>query len=345
MPAPAPTACTKGVSSRVGGAAVRGMALSLSFALGTASAYEPDWGTLILEHENDLFAGEDRYYTSGARLTWLSPDDRVPGWVRAGSDLVPFFSREGELKLSYSLGQNMYTAEDITLEDPDPDDRPYAGWLYFTVGLGAQTEERLDRLQLSVGVIGRASLADRLQRQVHRHLDAPQPAGWDTQLENEPTLLLTYERQWRQLAGDAGNGLGWDATPYVGGSVGNVFTQLTTGVTGRLGWRLPNDWGPPRIQPALPGSGVFRAQSDYGGYVFLSLDGRAVGRDIFLDGNTFRDSRSVDKRYLVGEIQTGVVVNVTRRVRIAYTHVFPTREFRGQEGTQDFGSLSLSAHF
>ncbi|MCP1675045.1 hypothetical protein J2T57_002193 [Natronocella acetinitrilica] len=313
--------------------------------LHTAMAQDPTWGTLTLEHENDLFAGEDRYYTSGVRVTWLSPDDRVPGWVRRGSEWVPMFNPDGELKLSYSIGQNMYTASDITLADPPENDRPYAGWLYATVGLGSQTPTRLDRLQLSLGVIGPASLADRTQRQVHRHLDAPQPAGWDTQLRNEPAVLLTYERQWREFAGRTSDGWGWDFTPYLGGSLGNVFTQLTTGITGRLGWRMMQDWGPPRIQPALPGSGIFRARSDLGGYVFVSLDGRAVARDIFLDGNSFRNSRSVEKRNLVGEIQVGMVVNVSRRVRLAYTHVFPSREFRGQTGTQDFGSFSLSAHF
>ncbi len=310
-----------------------------------ADAYAPEWGTLILEHENDLFAGEDRYYTSGARITWLAPGNRVPDWVRRGSRMVPMFDQDGELKLSYSLGQNMYTPDDITDPDPPDNDRPYAGWTYATVGIGSQSDTRLDRLQLSIGMIGPASQAHRFQKEIHRRLDSPQPAGWSTQLRNEPALLLTYERQWRRLAGSAGNGWGWDATPHLGGSLGNVFTQVATGITGRLGWNLPADWGPPRIQPALPGSGLFSASSDVGGYVFVNVGGRIVARDIFLDGNTFRDSRSVDKRYLVGEIQTGLAINITRRFRLAYTHVFPTREFRGQRGTQDFGSLSISAHF
>jgi hypothetical protein len=31
-------------------------------------------GTLGLYHENDMFAGTDRYYTSGVKLSWSSPN-------------------------------------------------------------------------------------------------------------------------------------------------------------------------------------------------------------------------------------------------------------------------------
>ena len=310
-----------------------------------ALSYTPDWGTLALEYENDLFAGEDRYYTSGVRATWLSPDDRIPSWVRRGSDMAPFFQSGGELKLSYSLGQSMYTPEDI--EDPDPPegDRPYAGWLYFVVGIASERDNRIDRLQLNVGVVGPASLADKTQAEIHRVTGSPRPQAWDTQLTDEPALMLSYERQWRTWVGTAGDGWGLDVTPHVGGAVGNVFTKLNTGLTLRAGRHLPTDWGPPRIQPALPGSGVFRPRADFGWYAFAGFDGRAVARDIFLDGNTFEDSRSADKRPFVGELQVGGAVNIGRRLRLTYTHVFPTREFRGQEGTQDFGAIAGSMVF
>lgn len=327
-------------------ALARGMAAAvLAWPFLVSGEEGPDWGTLTLEYENDLFAGEDRYYTSGVRATWLSPDDRVPGWVRRGSEMIPFFSSRGELKLSYSLGQNMYTPEDI--EDPDPprSDRPYAGWLYSSVGLASETHRRVDRLQLNVGVIGPASLADKTQREIHRFTGSPQPQAWDTQLRNEPTVMLSYERQWRSWVGFGEDGWQADLTPHVGGAVGNVFTQVNVGTTARIGRNLPLDWGPPRIQPTLPGSNVFRPQADFGWYLFAGVDGRAVARDIFLDGNTFRNSRSTDKRPFVGEIQIGGAMNISRRWRVSYTHVFPTREFRGQEGTQDFGAIAVSGHF
>lgn len=311
-----------------------------------AWSYEPDWGTLVLEYENDIFGGQDRYYTNGVRGTWLSPGQHIPGWVHKGADLIPPFPLGGTLKLSYSLGQNMYTPDDITLRDPPRDDRPYAGWLYFTVGLGSETETQLDRLQLSLGVVGPASLAAETQREIHGVTGSPMPVGWDTQLANEPTLLLSYERQWRSWIGYADGGWGWDGTPTMGAAVGNVFTQANMGFTVRFGRHLPADWGPPRITPTLPGSRVFRPRADFGWYLFAAVDGRLVLRNLFLDGNTFRNSRSVDKRWLVGNLQLGGAINIGRRTRITYTHVLSTREFEGQRGrAAEFGTVSLSVLF
>jgi hypothetical protein len=54
----------------------------------------------------------------------------------------------------------MYTPRDITLANPPLDDRPYAGWLYATLGLGVETGRQLDQLALSLGVVGPESLAE-----------------------------------------------------------------------------------------------------------------------------------------------------------------------------------------
>ena len=78
--------------------------------------------------------------------------------------------------------------------------------------------------------------------------------------------------------------------------------------------------------------------------MFAVVTGRAIGRDIFLDGNTFRDSHSVDKGTLVGHlILEGSLVY--RRLKLSYAHVFQTREFEGQGDKHEFGSISLSMTF
>ena len=69
--------------------------------------------------------------------------------------------------------------------------------------------------------------------------------------------------------------------------------------------------------------------------------GPGVARNIFLDGNTFRDSRSVDREPLVADIQAGVALT-WRKYRFSYTHVRRTREFRTQKGSDNFGAVSFS---
>ena len=69
--------------------------------------------------------------------------------------------------------------------------------------------------------------------------------------------------------------------------------------------------------------------------------GRGVAHNIFLDGNSDKDSHSVEKRKWVGDLQLGFVVS-TQRFRLAYSHVIRTKEFELQRVHNRFGSLTLA---
>ncbi len=326
-----------------------GIALVIALAVfagpsATALAGEEERGTFSVLLENDLFYGLDRDYTNGVQASWTSAPDHAPAWALHAARTLPLFPEGGQVRATYALGQNMYTPSDIALENPPLNDRPYAGWLYGSIGLIAQTDSRLDQLNLQLGLVGPAALAGETQTLVHEIVGAGKPRGWDTQLGNEPGLVLTYQRSWRALVSGSTYGVGFDVTPHSGGALGNVFTYANAGATLRLGWNLPNDYGPPRIQPSLPGSGYFEPQDRPSVYLFAGLDGRAVARNIFLDGNTWSDSRSVDKVPLVGDAQVGVALTLGS-TRLAYTHVFRSREYDGQKDADEFGAVSLSFQF
>jgi lipid A 3-O-deacylase len=309
-----------------------------------APAAEPENGTFSVVFENDLFYGQDRDYTNGVLLSWTSGPNRGPGFLLDVARLFPLFAPPGTVRISYGLGQNLYTPRDTSLFNPPLDDRPYAGWLYGSIGLIAESGPVLDQLQLQVGVIGPWALGEEAQKFVHRIRNLPQPNGWGHQLKNEPGFVLTYEKSWRALWAETFLGLGADFTPHVGGAVGNVFTYANAGAMLRVGLNLPNDYGPPRIQPSLPGSGFFEPAAAIGIYLFGGVDGRAVARNIFLDGNTWQNSRSVDKEIFVGDVQFGAAVTFGF-ARLAYTHVYRSKEFKTQKSTDEFGSVSLSVRF
>lgn len=313
-------------------------------SLPAVAADETEPSTLSLVFENDLFYDTDRNYTNGVRASWLSSPDGTPDWALGAARWFPLFPEGGIVRTSYAVGQNMYTPDDVALRNPPRDDRPYAGWLYGSVGLIAETGRRLDQLELTLGVVGPASLAEQTQTLIHEITGAPEPRGWDTQLKNEPGVVLTYQRSWRGFVSQSVSGFGFDVTPHAGGTLGNVFTYANAGLMLRFGQRLPLDYGPPRIQPSLPGSGFFVPQDGFGWYLFAGVEGRAVARNIFLDGNTFRDSRSVDKEPLVGDLQFGLALT-WRNVRLSYTHVLRTREFETQDEADDFGAFSLTMRF
>ncbi len=298
-----------------------------------------------LSVENDLFANRDRRYTSGVRFSTLRAEERLPRIFRRNLDKIPFFPEDGKKRFGFQLGQSMFTSDDITDRNPPDNERPYAGWLYTAMEVSSDTGSTLDQFQITLGVVGKYSLARQSQKTVHAIIDSPDPKGWHTQLKTEPGVVLSYQRKWKakkefiQVAG-----LGLDFSPHLGGSLGNIFTHAAAGAIVRAGFDLPQDYGPPLISPSMAGSNFFVPANRFGWYVFAGLEGRAVARNIFLDGNTFRKSRSVSKKPFVADIMGGAVLNFSK-VRLAYTHVLRTREFRGQDGKDNYGALTLTLRF
>ncbi len=300
-------------------------------------------GSLTLTFENDLFNNQDRHYTNGIQLAWM-PKAPPPDWLMRLGDALPLFSQPAKVRYGYSLGQTMFTASDISQTDPPLDDRPYAGWLYTSASILAERERDIAMLSLTLGIVGPASLAQETQSLTHRLFDGQQPRGWGTQLNNEPGLNLSYFRSWRGWITTTLIGNELDLTPHLGASLGNVFTAASGGLTLRYGHALPNDYGVPRIRPGLPTANRFATPSAFAWYVFAGVEGRALARNIFLDGNSFSDSRRVDKYPFVSDVQLGLVVQWSQ-VKLGYTHVFQTKEYRTQRRADSFGGITLSYHY
>jgi hypothetical protein len=69
-----------------------------------------------------------------------------------------------------------------------------------------------------------------------------------------------------------------------------------------------------------------------------------VLRDIFLDGNTFKDSHSVSKEPFVGDLIVGASL-ILNRFKISYVQVSRSKEFKKQDSESSFGSISFSYSF
>ncbi len=318
-------------------------------ALWISSAFAADdaehhTGMLSLVLENDIFYQSDNNYSSGLSVIWVPTENGVPNWAENIASWAPWLDKTGELHYGYAFGQTMYTAKDITLENPPLDDRPYAGFLYASIGMAISSGQQLDQLSFTLGVVGPMSGTEHSQEIIHRIVGSEEPMGWDTQINNEAGIILTYQRSWRELKTSSYLGNEVEITPHFGGALGNIYTYLNTGITLRYGEHLPLDFGPPRIQPSIQGSGFFAARQPFNWYLFAGIEIRAVGRNIFLDGNTFRDSRSVEKELWVGDFQWGAVLTF-ETCRLSYTHVSRSKEFEGGPESHQFGALSLTMLF
>ena len=332
--------------------AVALLALSLS-APAAAAEHEP-WGTLTLQLENDRLARTDRHYTHGSRLTWVSETGKfIPGWADGFLDWLYGFVGGGARKqIGFALGQNIYTPEDISTAGLVPGDRPYAGWLYVGLSLhatntetiGAREFDVLDTMEVDVGIVGPQSFAEDVQTAVHEVIGVGRANGWDNQLKNEPGIVLLFERKWRARSPFRLGVLEVDAIPHAGASLGNIWTGANVGVTVRLGQDLSVDFGPPHIRPHLSGLQSFDSARSFAWYLFARAAVRRLERKIFIAGITFAHSRRVHHELWIGGFPVGLAV-VIGRVRIAFTHAFRTREFRGQSRSDRFGALSVSWKF
>lgn len=317
---------------------------------------EQAW-TFSIYFENDLFTHTDQHYTNGVKLTWISSDltsykeiDKMPQWCFPLIRCLPFINEPGlQRNIAFSIGQNIFTPEDTSRYDLIEDDRPYAGWLYGSIAFHSKNEFRLDSMEIQLGIIGPQSYAEQAQIFVHKIRGLDRPNGWENQLKNEVGLNFIFERKWRVI--EANPGPGFDFIPHFGASMGTVSTYANTGFESRIGWYIPRDFGTSIIRPAGDTNAPVDEQDPrffgfrgFSLYLFVSVDGRAVLRDIFLDGNTFTDSHSVDKKHFVADLSAGISI-IYHRFKLSYAQVYRTEEFEGQNGGHTFGSLTFSLTF
>ncbi len=301
---------------------------------------EDSKGSLTLAVENDLFgAGTDKHYTHGTEITYVS-DTYQPSWLLTAASWMPFFEPNSETRFITSLGQQIYTPADTQTEALITDDRPYAGWLYASVGLLNDHRDQgryVDKLELVVGLVGPQSGARSVQRTIHKWIDSDIPKGWNNQLHDETTVDLQYQRNWMLPLID--NTV--DVVPDVGVTLGTSQRFVQTGFTLRLGSGLGADFGAPLIRPSAAGGQYFKPEQGFYWYVFGGAHGRYVEHNIFLDGNTDHDSASVSKNSWVGDLQAGIVMGAGN-LRVTLTEILRSREFEGQADPDEFGAIAIS---
>jgi lipid A 3-O-deacylase len=317
-----------------------------------SSVWANDSWRVVFNIDNDVIVNEDRHYTNGLFLEVIAPQDQVPGWMRRAawilSPLDPAAvggdaSAPTDVRWGVALGHEIYTPENSARQSLDLTDRPYAGYVYARYALARDRHRDkvekipyVDTLEIDVGVVGPAALARQSQDLIHDITNSPKFQGWDNQLRNEPALTLRRSRSWR-LPGEPielGKGIGVDLIGSLVAELGNVKTAGTGGLLLRAGWRLPADFGRGRFVPRDEAGTRFRL------YAFAGAEFSAVVQNIFLDGNTFRDSHQVDKRTVVVRVPFGLGF-VNGRFRSQLSVIWNSKEFEDQDGEDLYGHWSI----
>lgn len=331
-----------------------------------APAPEPATLTIFWENDGGYYKWNnptDRYYTNGVGISvaWQ------PSWADQAAAWLPFADAFGPAQTGFGLmvAQQIFTPGNLAAPIPLPEDRPYAGYLFIGGYLQRQGRmagvDTLDQFQLDLGIVGPSSLAEDAQVWIHEAFDGEDPGGWDNQLADEPAAQLTVRKKWRlDLVGGnepeaasqappsreafAGETFGLQLLPEIGGAVGNVHRHIEGGATLRLGWNLPDDFGPGRLNNVASASGRrrLRGLSLYG---YARGTGRFVEHNLFLEGSTWDDSLGVDEEPLVGELQLGVMLAYAWdrfQLALGYSQTFITEEFDNQDGSHALGAYTVS---
>lgn len=285
--------------------------------------------------ENDFFAGYDRHYTNGLQAAFLVPLADLPAFARHAWP----FTLGDDPNAVIAIGQRIYTPVDTDRREPDPEDRPYAGWLYALADVRTRREAAIDHVTVTLGVVGPAALARQTQSAFHHATGTSPVRGWSAQLRNEPAITVGWERAWPARDRLCRGAWCADLTPRVGGTVGNVLTYAAAGVVARFGTTLPEDLPATHLSLGPPRDG-FRGGPP-GTYVWIGAEARAVARNLLVQGNTFRDGPGVEREPFGHDVQVGWAW-VTHAWRVGFTFVQRSREFRGQRGPDRYGQLAIS---
>lgn len=327
-------------------------ASSLAGSLASHAEDSPDAANrtnVYMRLDNDVFAGTDRGYSNGTEFGLVSPtvndfqDERLFVATRWLNRRLAWLQPQGYAhnNVVLTLGQGIYTPSDWWLEDPDPKDRPYAGVLVAGVTYNGRDRDSMRSTTLNVGIVGPSALAEETQNFVHDMLGGRRFAGWDHQLRDEPVFRLMQQRLHKRTW--IGPTMMSDVILHYGGSVGNLTTFVNAGAEMRFGSWFPDNFG---SAPSLPVSEntspsigpVYSERVRFHG--FALVDVRYVIHDITLDGNTFKDSPSVDRKDVVADLGIGIAAH-WGNWKIAFARYLRTREFRSQDAEVKLGSITI----
>ncbi len=273
-------------------------------------SYGVERATWRFEFDNDFFFNKDNKLSSGWSLqkhsaiagSWEALQD-VPGFVRCWGKNIPTLTDERLFyRAGIAIGQVIQTPDDLSRSDLIKDDVPYAGVLTLQATWYAFNDDEFRGFEIVAGVAGPPSLAEQTQKTIHQLIDSGDPKGWDNQISTEPVINFNYMRKqkiWRR-----GNPAGFLFDTAINGNVGlgNLFTQASASLEMRFGYNMPG--GFVYIPDPIGLSMHYRASltppdSSSSFYGSLVLRGTGFAHNIFLDGNTFRNSHSVAKEPFV----------------------------------------------
>ncbi|MDF1875297.1 lipid A deacylase LpxR family protein [Sulfurimonas sp. SAG-AH-194-I05] len=296
--------------------------------------------------ENDVFYATDKSYSAGQSfdLLYEIPNEDYALYSLLGNNDVATNSY-----ITFALANQIFTPTDVATTSLILDDRPYAGWTYFETGIHKASKDELRSLTLKIGTVGPASQSESIQRTYHKIMNFDKINGWDNQINNELGINLKYTQKWRYKSKTTSD-LESAVIPFVSAEVGNIAINATAGIKARLGWNIEEDFGVSSMNIGADPGILAYGQKEYSkkrpwGFSFnLMGAGSAVAHDIFLDGNNFSDSHSVEKENFVAYYGFGFSVRY-QKFLLDFSQIHNSKQFKLEKESHTITSLVASYRY
>lgn len=297
--------------------------------------------------ENDLYGimHTDRYYTNGIRFKYLSKEydySRESNKMEWGSKVtLAFINKPHITRFSLGLAQEMYTPI-IHEKGYELNGHPYGAYLYLTGGVIQRNNNMQERIYVEAGVVGPYAFGKPAQDFIHDITWSKKFHGWDEQIANEPVINLKYEILRKDYLFQT-KYVSMDMVNSFGASLGNGSIYGEYNFMFRIGYNLASDFGPAKINHYFDGSSPIN--DDLFVYVFFGTGARIVGRNIFIQGNTF-GGRKFDYKLNVFRFDGsfGLVFGY-KGFRLGYTANTISREYAEEATWHNFGTFFIDISF
>ncbi len=292
--------------------------LSVNHWCACAHAASVESETFRFDLYNDFYFNKDNKITSGWSLqkhtavasSW-SALENVPDFVREWGARIPGLTKEGMVyRAGTAVSQLIQTPADLSRRELIKDDVPYAAALTVQEVWYAFNDDEFRGFEVAFGLLGPFALGREIQDYSHKLTGNGLPQGWSNQLETEPLVNFNYKGKQKVLQWHGKDALAMDIAINGDVGLGNMYTQLSLGLEMRFGHNMPTGFAyiPVPVGTNMHYNASLKAadaqEDSY--YVTLLLSERAFAHNIFLDGNTYRNSHSVDKETRVGLVVAGL---------------------------------------
>lgn len=289
-----------------------------------------NWRMVRAYYDNDLFAGTNRYYTSGLRVEYIAPSC----FYVITSRLLLRWGLRSRTYYGFSVSHQLFTPEQLSSGYQDQGDRPFAGKLeasHFMIS--NLRDERIRFLtELQVGLLGPLAGG--------QYLNPAPDSLWAEQVGLD--LLLGYRARLEKGIFDPQF---FDLSAYGEAQLNTGLTYAEVGATVRFG-RL----NPPFYDLNFALHSIRANREIYEWQLFGYVEGaaRLVGYDATLQGGLINRGSPYtlsgeDLRRFVPRGSVGVTF-LHRLIGLGYEHTFLGPQFQAASA-HNFGQIKLLVSF